>query len=212
MDIHSVRQAVIEGRTDDVTRGIYALLGQGVPAQAVIEQALMPGMQEVGACFEDGIFFIPEMMKAARAMQSAMDILEPMLTGSGGGRARARVALGTVKDDIHELGKNLVGMMLKGAGFEVRDLGVDVPTERFVAAAEAGADVIGISCLLSTTMPRVHPVIIALEQAGFRDRVKVIVGGSPINEAFARQVSADGYAPNAARAVICVKQLLGDPG
>lgn len=211
MDIHAVRQAVIDGRADDVARGIYMLLGKGISVQSILDEALMPGMQEVGACFEDGIFFIPEMMKASHAMQSAMDILEPMLTEPGEGRTNTKVALGTVTNDIHELGKNLVGMMLKGAGFEVRDLGVDVPAERFVAAAEAGIDVIGISCLLSTTMPNVHPIIIALEQAGFRDRVKVIVGGSPINEAFARQVGADGYAPNAARAVICVKQLVGDP-
>lgn len=208
MEILTVRQAVTEGNTNDVVRGVYALLGQGVPVQEILDGALMPGMEQVGVYFENGTFFIPEMMKAARAMQSAMDILEPMLARPGDGRAAAKVAIGTVQNDIHELGKNLVGMMLTGAGFDVRDLGVDVPTERFVTAAEAGADVIGISCLLSTTMSNVHPIIIALKQAGLRDHVKVIVGGSPINEAFARQVGADGYAPNAARAVTCVKRLL----
>jgi 5-methyltetrahydrofolate--homocysteine methyltransferase len=208
MEILTVRQAVIDGNPNDVVRGVYALLGQGMPVQEILDQALMPGMEQVGVNFEKGDFFIPEMIKAARAMQSAMDILEPMLTGPGDGRAAAKVAIGTVENDIHEMGKNLVAMMLTGAGFEVRDLGVDVPAKRFVAAAEAGAEVIGISCLLSTTMPNVHPIIIALKQAGLRDRVKVIVGGSPINEAFARQVGADGYAPDAARAVTCVKQLL----
>jgi methylmalonyl-CoA mutase cobalamin-binding domain/chain len=142
-------------------------------------------------------------------MQRAIHLLEPVLAGSGQDLAKATVVLGTVENDIHELGKNLVGIMLRGAGFEVRDLGVDVPAEAFVTAAADGVDVVGISCLLSTTMANVPLVMEALDGAGIRNRIKVIVGGSPITQQFADQIGADGYAPNAAQAVHCVKNLLG---
>lgn len=209
MDFEAVQEAVVFGNDDQVAKGVSALLAQGVAASEILGRALIPGMEEVGVRFETGECFIPEMMTAARAMQRAMDILEPVLTGSGEDIMKARVALGTVANDIHELGKNLVGMMLRGAGFEVHDLGVDVPVETFVAAAADGADVVGISCLLSTTMMNVPRVIEALDTAGLRSRVKVIVGGSPITQEFADQVGADGYAPDAAQAVDCVKNMLG---
>ena len=208
MDLKSIRQAVIMGNADTVARGVQTLLAQGTSPADILEGALIPGMTQVGDLFEAGEYFIVEMMTAARAMQGAMDILQPMLIETGESATKGVVALGTVQDDIHELGKNLVGMMLKGAGFEVRDLGVNVPIEDFVAAADDGIDVLGISALISTTMHNIPPILDELSREGLRSQVYVIVGGSPITQEFADQIGADGYAPDAARAVDCVKRLL----
>jgi len=207
MDFEALRQAVVEGNTDEVVRGVQALLLQGAQPGEILNQALIPGMTEVGVRFQDGVYFIPEMMLAANAMRQAMVVMEPLLVGSSV-EPIGRVALGTISGDIHEFGKNLVGMMLKGAGFEVVDLGVDVTPQAFVAAAD-GVDVLGISALLSTTMLNIPLVLKALADAGMRNRVKVIVGGSPITQQFADRIGADAYAPDAVSAVACVKRLVG---
>ncbi len=207
MDFEALRQAVVEGNTDEVVRGVQALLLQGAQPGEILNQALIPGMTEVGVRFQDGVYFIPEMMLAANAMRQAMVVMEPLLVGSSV-EPIGRVALGTISGDIHEFGKNLVGTMLKGAGFEVVDLGVDVTPQAFVAAAD-GVDVLGISALLSTTMLNIPLVLKALADAGMRNRVKVIVGGSPITQQFADQIGADAYAPDAVSAVACVKRLVG---
>jgi len=207
MDFEALRQAVVEGNTDEVVRGVQALLLQGAQPGEILNQALIPGMTEVGVRFQDGVYFIPEMMLAANAMRQAIVVMEPLLVGSSV-EPIGRVALGTISGDIHEFGKNLVGMMLKGAGFEVVDLGVDVTPQAFVAAAD-GVDVLGISALLSTTMLNIPLVLKALADAGMRNRVKVIVGGSPITQQFADRIGADAYAPDAVSAVACVKRLVG---
>jgi len=207
MDFEALRQAVVEGNTDEVVRGVQALLLQDAQPGEILNQALIPGMTEVGVRFQDGVYFIPEMMLAANAMRQAMVVMEPLLVGSSV-EPIGRVALGTISGDIHEFGKNLVGTMLKGAGFEVVDLGVDVTPQAFVAAAD-GVDVLGISALLSTTMLNIPLVLKALADAGMRNRVKVIVGGSPITQQFADQIGADAYAPDAVSAVACVKRLVG---
>jgi 5-methyltetrahydrofolate--homocysteine methyltransferase len=166
-------------------------------------------MDHVGVEFKAGNMFVPEVLRSARAMQAAMDILKPLLIESGV-RMIGKVLLGTVKGDLHDIGKNLVGMMCEGAGFEVRDLGRDVPPEAFVKAVkEFAPDVVGMSALLTTTMRSMEHTIKALEEAGVRDRVKVMIGGAPVTQAFASQIGADGYASNAASAAELARKLAG---
>jgi len=161
----------------------------------------------VGRRFEEGDFFVPEMLIAARAMQAGLNLLKPHLA-EGGIKSAGRVAIGTIKGDLHDIGKNLVAMMLEGAGFEVNDLGVDVDPQAFVKAAQEGAQVIGMSALLTTTMSNMQNTIEALKTAGERVNVKVIIGGAPVTEAYARQIGADAFAPDASSAVRAVRQLL----
>jgi 5-methyltetrahydrofolate--homocysteine methyltransferase len=164
-------------------------------------------MEEVGKRFEEGDFFVPEMLIAARAMQAGLALLKPQLV-EGGVKAAGKVAIGTVKGDLHDIGKNLVAMMLEGAGFEVQDLGTDVDAQKFVKAAQDGANVIGMSALLTTTMSSMQTTIQALQTAGLRDSVKVVIGGAPVTDAYAKQVGADAFAPDASSAVRVVRQLL----
>ena len=164
-------------------------------------------MDEVGRRYEEGDFFVPEMLIAARAMQSGLHVLKPHLVQGDVGSA-GKIVIGTVKGDLHDIGKNLVAMMLEGAGFEVIDLGTDVDPQRFVQSAKDGAQVIGLSALLTTTMSNMAVTIDALKQAGVRDQVKVIVGGAPVTAEFAKQIGADGFAPDASTAARVVRQLL----
>jgi 5-methyltetrahydrofolate--homocysteine methyltransferase len=164
-------------------------------------------MVEVGEMYEKGEVYVPEMLVAAHAMKAGMEILRPELVKAGV-EPLGRVALGTVQGDIHDIGKNLVSMMLEGAGFEVEDLGTDVPPERFVEAAQTGVDLLGMSGLLTTTIPAMPVVIHALEEAGVRDQIKIMVGGAPVTEAFQQEIGADGYASDAASAVRVAKALL----
>lgn len=205
-----VYNAVVSGQADEARRAVEARLAEGASPESILREGLIPAMGEVGARFERQEFYVPEMLIAARAMQAGLAVLRPRLVAEGVAPT-ARAAIGTVQGDLHDIGKNLVAMMLQGAGFEVLDLGTDVPAERFVAAARDGAQLIGISALLTTTMARIPAVIRALEEAGQRERVKVIVGGAPLTEAFARQAGADGYAPDASLAVGASKSLLGLP-
>jgi 5-methyltetrahydrofolate--homocysteine methyltransferase len=207
MELQNIYQNVIEGNAPEVQAGVQAALAEGVPAEKILNQALIAAMEEVGNRFEEGDFFVPEMLIAARAMQGGLALLKPHLIESGV-KAAGKVAIGTVKGDLHDIGKNLVAMMLEGAGFEVLDLGTDVNADSFVKAVQDGAQVIGMSALLTTTMNNMQSTIQALHSAGLRDQVKVIIGGAPVTDAYAMQVGADAYAPDASSAVRAVRQLL----
>ncbi|MCL4826596.1 MAG: corrinoid protein [Caldilinea sp.] len=199
--------AVLDGQAPAAKKIVGQLIEQHVAAETILYDGMIPAMDEVGRLFETGEVFVPEMLVSANAMKAGMELLQPLLELSDV-KPLARIVLGTVQGDIHDIGKNLVGMMLKGAGFEVIDLGVNVPPARFVSAVE-GASIIGLSALLTTTMPNMKVTIDALTAAGVRDRVKVIVGGAPVTEEFALEIGADGYASNANQAVTISRALLG---
>jgi len=207
MELTEIYDYVIDGDASQVQTGVKEALAQGVAAEVILNQALIGAMNEVGRRFEEGEFFVPEMLVAARAMQAGLALLKPQLVESGV-KAAGKVAIGTVKGDLHDIGKNLVAMMLEGAGFEVRDLGVDVTPETFIKAAQDGADVIGMSALLTTTMNNMQSTLQALQAAGLREQVKVIIGGAPVTGEFAHKIGADAYAPDASSAVRIVNQLL----
>ncbi len=207
----AMRQSVIEGdaeRAEDLAR---QALQAGVEPLAAINQGYVPGMTTVGEQFGCGQAFVPDLMMAAEAMKKGMAILEPALRASGVERkVIGRAVLGTVKGDIHEIGKSLVALMLSTGGFEVHDLGVDVPFEKFAAKArEVNADLVGVSALLTTTMPGQAKVIQALQAAGLRPRVKVMVGGAPVSRSWAGQIGADGYSEDALGALAVAKSLMG---
>jgi 5-methyltetrahydrofolate--homocysteine methyltransferase len=207
MDLKAIYESVIDGDAAGVQTGVNAALAAGTPAETILQQALIAAMEEVGKRFEEGEFFVPEMLIAARAMQSGLGLLKPHLA-AGGVKAAGKVAIGTVKGDLHDIGKNLVAMMLEGAGYEVNDLGVDVDAQKFVKAVQEGAQVIGMSALLTTTMNNMQNTLQALEAAGLRGQVKVVIGGAPVTDAYARQIGADAYAPDASSAVRTVRSLL----
>jgi len=198
---------VIAGQAQEVEQGVQGALDQGIEADVVLNESLIPAMGEVGKRFEEGEFFVPEMLISARAMKAGLAILKPYLVDSGVESAGI-VAIGTVQGDLHDIGKNLVAVMLEGAGFEVRDLGVDVPPEAFVDAASEGAQVIGLSALLTTTMPKMEQTIQALREANVLNKVSVIIGGAPVTESYAQQIGADAFAPDASSATRVVRQLI----
>ena len=210
-EFQAMRQAVIDGDADAAEAAAKAAIAAGIPPLTAIDEGFMVGMKEVGAGFAAGELFLPDMMLAARAMQRALVVLEPELKASATERTVAgRVVIGTVAGDIHEIGKNLVGMLLSTSGFEVHDLGVNVAPERFVAAArEHRADIVGISALLTTTMTGQRGVIAALQEAGLRPLCKVIVGGAPVTGSWANEIGADGYSEDAMGAVELAKRLVG---
>jgi 5-methyltetrahydrofolate--homocysteine methyltransferase len=199
---------VIDGNAAGALDLTRQALEERVPLELVLNGGLIAAMSEVGKQFEAGIFYIPEMLIAARAMQACMDVLKPLLSVADT-RPLATVVIGTVKGDMHDIGKNLVRMMLAGAGFDVVDLGTDVTPEKFVQAIhEHAAKLVGLSALLTTTMISMGGIIKAIEQAGLRDQVKIMVGGAPITEEYARKIGADGYASDASRAVNVAKSLI----
>lgn len=206
--LQELKQSVIEGSktaAQDLTR---QALDAGIPAAEILNDALMPAMAEVGALFERKECFVPEMLLAARAMQSGVALLKPHLVGSDA-EPIGKVVLGSVKGDMHDIGKNLVGMLLEGAGFQVIDLGVDVPPERFLQAVrEHQPRLLGMSALLTTTMPWMAKTIQALEAQGLRQRVRIIVGGAPVTDSFAAQIGADAFGPDAASAVRVARKLV----
>ena len=207
MELTQIYDYVIDGDAPQVQAGVKEALAQGFAADVILNQALIAAMNEVGRRFEEGEFFVPEMLIAARAMQAGLALLKPQLMENGI-KAAGKIAIGTVKGDLHDIGKNLVAMMLEGAGYEVQDLGVDVTPETFIKAAQGGAQVIGMSALLTTTMNNMQATLHALQTAGLRDQVKVIIGGAPVTDEFARKIGADAYAPDASGAVRIVRQLL----
>jgi 5-methyltetrahydrofolate--homocysteine methyltransferase len=201
--------AVIEGNLDDIEELTQDALDDGLDAKQILDQGLMPGMDHVGVEFKAGNMFVPEVLRSARAMQGSMTIIKPLLAAAGS-KMTGKVLLGTVKGDLHDIGKNLVAMMCEGAGFEVKDLGKDVEPETFVEAVkEFEPDVLGMSALLTTTMRTMEHTIKALEEAGVRDKVKIIIGGAPVTQAFSDQIGADGYASNAASAADLAKKFVG---
>jgi 5-methyltetrahydrofolate--homocysteine methyltransferase len=206
--LENLAQYVIDGNAQKAKETTDEALAQKVPVADIINKGLVAGMQVVGQKFKCNEFYIPEVLIAARAMKQSMEKLRPLIAESGI-QPIARVAIGTVQGDLHDIGKNLVGMMLEGAGFEVIDLGTDVSPAKFVEAVrEHKAEAIGLSALLTTTMPAMKETIAALQEAGLRDRVSVMVGGAPLTQAYADEIGADGYAPDAASAVDTAKQLL----
>jgi 5-methyltetrahydrofolate--homocysteine methyltransferase len=207
MDLKPIYENVIEGQADEVESGVKSALAAGVDAGVILNEALIAAMDEVGCRFEDGDFFVPEMLISARAMQAGLALLKPHLTAIDV-QAAGKIAIGTVKGDLHDIGKNLVAMMLEGAGFEIVDLGVDATPEAFVKAVREGANLIGMSALLTTTMSNMSATIEALKAAGLRDKVKVMVGGAPVTEEFAKAIGADAFAPDASSATRVARQLV----
>ena len=203
-----IAEQVILGKRTVVETKVREALEAGLAPQTILNEALIAPMSEVGARFERGEFYVPEMLIAARAMQSGLALLKPHLS-QGGVQMRGKVVIGTVKGDLHDIGKNLVAMMLEGAGFEIIDLGTDVPPEKFASTVrESGATLVGMSALLTTTMKNMKSVIEALEDLGVRQKVKIMIGGAPVTEAFAKDIGADGYAPDASRAVALAKSFV----
>lgn len=200
-------QSVLDGDMEAVSESVQNALDDGVSAADILQNGLIAAMDEVGRLFEEGDYFVPEMLIAARAMKAGLTIIKPLLVESGIELA-GKVAIGTIKGDLHDIGKNLVAMMLEGAGFEIIDLGTDVTPEQFVAAVQDGVDIVGLSALLTTTMPGMETTIQAIENAGLGDRVKVIIGGAPVTAEYAQQIGADGFAPDASQAVTLAKKLM----
>ncbi len=207
--IAALRQAVIDGDARGAGAATARALERGLEPQRLVDDALIPAMDEAGQRFESGEFFVPELLVAARALKASQALITPLLAGTPTA-TRGRVAIGTVKGDMHDIGKNLVVALLQGGGFEVVDLGADVPPARFVAAVtEDHADIIGLSALLTTTMLQMKTTVKALEDAGVRGSVKVMIGGAPVTKRFADEIGADGYADNAAAALALARQLMG---
>jgi 5-methyltetrahydrofolate--homocysteine methyltransferase len=204
--VQQIFQGIVDGEQDLVAAGVQSAMEAGVPARTILDEGMLAAMAEVGRLFEASECYVPEMLLSARAMKVGLAKLRPSMKQTDTQPAGI-VALGTVKGDLHDLGKNLVGMMLEGAGFTVKDLGVDVSPEAFVAAADE-VDVIGLSALLTTTMGSMRNTLDALDAAGKRPKVKVMIGGAPVTEDFARHIGADGYAADASRAVALTKSLL----
>ncbi|HYB19424.1 MAG TPA: corrinoid protein [Thermodesulfobacteriota bacterium] len=207
VDAEKFAQALFKGSVEEVKNLTQELLDRGEKAQNVLNQGLVKAMDQVGVKFKNSEIYIPEVLIAARAMHAGLAVLKPILAKSSGPVAN-KIVLGTVKGDLHDIGKNLVGMMLEGAGFEVVDIGIDVPAEKFIQAAkEQGAKVIGMSALLTTTMMQMKATVEMVKTVGLAE-VKTVVGGAPVTQEFAKQIGADGYAPDAASAVQKVKELL----
>jgi len=208
-NLAELKQYVMDGKPDEVRELTQAALDEGQEPDKILDEALIPAMDETGDKFSRDEIFIPEMLIAAIAMKKALEILKPLLV-SQGVKGAGKAIVGTVQGDLHDIGKNLVGMLLEGAGFEIVDLGIDTPTEAFVSAVrDNGPRLLALSSLLTTTMPRMKEVIDALEEAGLRNKVIVMVGGAPLTQAYADEIGADGFAPNGASGVKKAKQLLG---
>ena len=204
----AVFEAVLEGDMPGARTGVQAALDAGLAPITILNDGMIAAMAEVGKRFEEGDYYVPEMLISARAMQAGLALLKPRLQ-SGGDQPAGTVLIGTVKGDVHDIGKNLVALMLEGAGFEVRDLGVDVPAEKVVEAVRTGgANILALSALLTTTMPYMKTTIDAIRQAGLRDTIKIMVGGAPVTAEYASQIGADGYSPDASRAVRLAHTLM----
>jgi corrinoid protein of di/trimethylamine methyltransferase len=206
--LEKIRNAIIETMPAEAGVATEEALAEGLSAKEILDGALIPGMDEVGKLFREGEYFVPEVLVAAKAMNQCMDLIEPLLV-SGGVKKIGKVVAGTIEGDLHDIGKNLVCMMLKGAGFEIIDLGVDVKPEEFVEAAKgAKPDILVISALLTTTMLNMPRVIEELKKAGIRDDVKVLIGGAPVSQTYAEEIGADGYSPDSSGAVELARRLV----
>jgi 5-methyltetrahydrofolate--homocysteine methyltransferase len=206
--MQDIYNSILNGERNVVPDKVQAALDAGVDASRILNECMIPALAKVGKLFEEGEYYIPEMLTSALSMKAGLAVLKPHLIQANI-KAAGKVVVGSVKGDLHDIGKNLVCMMLEGAGFEVKDLGTDVPPEKFVAAVqEGGVDVLALSALLTTTMPNMKTTIETLDQAGLRERVKVIIGGAPVTESYAKLIGADGYAADAFQALTLVKSLV----
>lgn len=206
--IEKIYAAVLNGDMQCSRKTVEEAIEAGLAADKILNDGLIAAMSEVGDRFEKGEFFVPEMLIAARAMKGGLNLLRPKLVDAGV-EPTGKVVIGTVKGDLHDIGKNLVSMMLEGSGFEVVDLGTDVAPEAFIEAIEQGADIIGLSALLTTTMASMEMTIKELVLAGLRDRVKIIIGGAPVTQEYADSIGADGFAPDASSAASVALRLVG---
>jgi 5-methyltetrahydrofolate--homocysteine methyltransferase len=207
-EFKTLTEAVIKGDIQTAVTETQTAIDAGANVQAILDEGLIAAMDEVGEKFSTGEMFVPQMLRSAKTMQECMKLIKPLFQ-EGELAAKGKVVIGTVRQDLHDIGKNLVAMMMEGAGFTITDLGVDVSPEKFTQKAkEVGADIVAMSALLSTTMPAMRQTIKALQDAGIRDTVKVMIGGAPVTENFAREIKADSYAPDAGSAVSVAKKLL----
>ncbi len=201
-----LHEAVVKGQKNEIAGLATEAVNGGISAPAIVDEAIVPAMNVVAELWRKGEYYVPEVMRSAATMQTCMNALRPFLVTGEHGKD-VKVAIGTVKGDHHDIGKNLVAIMLEGAGFQVENLGVDLPHERFLEAAEGGAQVIGLSSLLTTSMPGMKTVIELFEGSGLRDRITCLVGGAPVTAKFAREIGADYYAEDAAEAVAILNKL-----
>jgi len=205
--LDELREAIVDGQAKVAEAKVTEALAAGTDAGTVLREGLIAGMAQVGKLYEDGEVFVPEMLVAARAMTAALAVLKPRLVEQGVASS-GKVAIGTTEGDLHDIGKNLVAMMLEGSGYEIVDLGVDVPPAKFIEAIRDGANVVAMSALLTTTMTNMQSTIEAIKAAGLRDQVRIVVGGAPITKSYADEIGADGYAEDASGAVRMVKEVL----
>ena len=206
--LDSLRASVIEGDAAQAPALVKQAMDAGLPPEQILNEGLISAMAQVGKLFEEGEFFVPEMLIAARAMKAGLGLLRPSLAAANV-KAVGKVVIGTVQGDLHDIGKNLVAMMLEGAGFEIVDLGTDVSPQKFVdAIRQHQPQLVGLSALLTTTMPKMKDTVEALKEAGLRDRVKVMIGGAPVTDKYAGDIGADLYAPDASSAATRAKQLV----
>ena len=207
-DLESLYEAILKGKLDVAKAVTTEAIAENVDPQLIINEYMSRAMEDIGKRFEEGKALVPELLMAARAMKGALDLLKPLMKGAASHRL-GKVVIGTVKGDLHDIGKNLVASMLEGCGFEVINLGTDISSEKFITAIkENQAQILCLSALLTTTMNYMQEVIDALEKTGIRQEVKVMIGGAPVSESFARQIGADGYSDNANAAVTLAKSLL----
>jgi 5-methyltetrahydrofolate--homocysteine methyltransferase len=207
--LEPVYKAILSGAREEAVAAAETAVDQGVDVSVILNEGLIAAMREVGRLFENNQYFVPEMLISARAMQSALAVLRPYLVDADV-QPVGKLVVGTVQGDLHDIGKNLVAMMVEGAGFEIIDLGTDVEPEEFVKAVrDHQADLVGLSALLTTTLPMMEKTIQALEEAGLRERVKVMIGGAPATPDLAEKIGADAYAPDASQAAAMAQQLLG---
>ena len=211
-DLKPLYEAVLSGDAKTARTFTEQALAAGVEPLQLVNQSMVPAMDEVGRRFESNEYFVPELLLSARAMKAALELVRPLLAKSGA-QPVARVVIGTVKGDLHDIGKNLVAAMFEGGGFEVIDLGVNVTPEKFIETVKAkNANIVAMSALLTTTMPAMKTTIDAFKQAGLRDQVKILIGGAPITQKYAEEIGADGYSDNAPAAVTLARKTLATAG
>jgi len=209
VDSKQLYQAILEGNANLAKSVAEEAIKEGADPKSLLDQCMIPAMDEVGRLFEADEYFVPELLIAARAMRAALEVLRPLLAETGA-KPVGNVAIGTVKGDLHDIGKNLVAAMLEGGGFEIIDLGVDTDPQKFVEVVkEKGVKIVALSALLTTTMPGMKAVIEQLESAGVRGQTKVMIGGAPVTQRFAEQIGADGYSSSATGAVALARQFVG---
>ena len=205
--LDNIYEAILDGDMGIVPTNVQSAIDAGISVSDILVEGMIAAMEEVGRLFQEGEYFVPEMLLAAHSMKAGISVLQPHLVNSGV-EPIGKVVLGSVEGDMHDIGKNLVAMMLEGAGFQIVDLGTDVSAAQFVEAVKEGADILGLSALLTTTLPSMESTIRAIEAAGLREDVKIIVGGAPVTADYAHQIGADGYAKDASQAVKVAKSFI----